>query len=161
MFFFTIIRLVDGGRRKVESEPGNRIKICRRRKAAHFHTFWHTYYQHPVHTKLPVRLVVSEPLTPVINWRVSASCKPKWEFSDRKQTVGRISTPYVPQNAGNTVTIGSLLRHAFWPELKALGFFETSVNIYMSTLGNILEDVNLWIHKCCTHNEEEVFIQCQ
>ena len=33
MFFFAVIRLVDGGRRKVESEPRNRIKICRRGQA--------------------------------------------------------------------------------------------------------------------------------
>jgi len=57
-------------------------------------------------------------------------------------------------NAGSTVTIGSLLRHAVWHELKALGFSEASVNIDMSTEGNVPEDVNLWIHKSCTHNEE-------
>jgi hypothetical protein len=54
-------------------------------------------------------------------------------------------------------------------KVKALGFLETSVNIYMSIECNIPEDVILWIYKSCRHNEEEeeeeeeeeVSIQCQ
>ena len=36
-------------------------------------------------------------------------------------------------------------------KMKALEFFETSINIFRSTKGNIPEDVNLWIQKSCTY----------
>jgi hypothetical protein len=67
--------MVEEGKWKVSLEIESRFaEEGRQHTSTHFDIH---IIQHVVHTELPVRLVVSEPIIPVINLRVSASCKPK------------------------------------------------------------------------------------